>query len=61
MQAGLIQRYLGNKSSISDEIVSVVRSIADPGDLVVDAFSGSLAVSFALRKAGLPVAPSAVA
>jgi adenine-specific DNA methylase len=58
MQAGLIQRYLGNKSSISDEIVSVVRSIADPGDLVVDAFSGSLAVSFALRKAGLQVAPN---
>jgi adenine-specific DNA methylase len=58
MQAGLIQRYLGNKSSISDEIVGVVRSIADPGDLVVDAFSGSLAVSFALRKAGLQVAPN---
>jgi adenine-specific DNA-methyltransferase len=58
MQTGLIQRYLGNKSSISDEIVSVVRAIASPGDLVVDAFSGSLAVSFALRKAGLQVAPN---
>ncbi|WP_406240096.1 DNA adenine methylase (plasmid) [Acetobacter orientalis] len=56
MQVGLIQRYLGNKSSISNEIVSAVRSVASPGDLIVDAFSGSLAVSTSLRNAGFEVA-----
>ena len=55
MQVGLIQRYLGNKSSIAHEIVSAVRSVARPGDLVVDAFSGSLAVSTSLRQAGFEV------
>lgn len=55
MQVGLIQRYLGNKSSIAPDIVALVRSIAEPGDTVVDAFSGSLAATFALRQAGLRV------
>lgn len=55
MQAGLIQRYLGNKSAIADDIVAMVREFAEPGDIVVDAFSGSLAASFALRQAGLRV------
>ncbi len=52
----LIQRYLGNKSAIADDIVQVVRQLAKPGDLVFDAFSGTLAVSAALRKAGFRVA-----
>lgn len=55
MQVGLIQRYLGNKSAIAPEIVETVRSIAKPGDLVVDGFSGSLAVSAELRGAGFTV------
>lgn len=55
MQVGLIQRYLGNKSSIADEIVSVVRGLTEPGDVVVDAFGGSLAAGFAMRRAGLSV------
>ncbi len=58
MQAGLIQRYLGNKSVMGDDIVSAVRELADPGDHVVDAFSGSLAATFALRKAGFNVIPN---
>jgi adenine-specific DNA-methyltransferase len=56
MQTTLIQRYLGNKSLISEEIVSLVRELASPGELVFDAFSGSLAVSAALRAAGFEVA-----
>lgn len=58
MQAGLIQRYLGNKSAIADELVAAVRCLAEPGDVVVDAFSGSLAATFALRRAGFSVAPN---
>jgi adenine-specific DNA-methyltransferase len=56
MQTTLIQRYLGNKSNISQEIVDLVRKVALPGDLVFDAFSGSLAVSASLRSAGFEVA-----
>lgn len=56
MQTTLIQRYLGNKSNISQAIVGLVQSVASPGDLVFDAFSGSLAVSAALRSAGFEVA-----
>lgn len=52
----MIQRYLGNKSAIADDIVSVVKDIAKPGDLVFDAFSGSLAVSRAVKAAGFRVA-----
>ena len=56
MQTTLIQRYLGNKSLISREIVELVQRFAQPGDLVFDAFSGSLAVSASLRAAGFEVA-----
>lgn len=52
----LIQRYLGNKGSITSEIVEVIASVAKPNDLVFDAFAGSLAVSVALRNAGFQVA-----
>lgn len=58
MQVGLIQRYLGNKSSIAADIVALVRSLSEPGDTVVDAFSGSLAATFAMRQAGLRVVPN---
>lgn len=56
MQIGLIQRYLGNKSTIAKEIIEAIGEFARPGDLVVDAFSGSLAVSASLRQAGYRVA-----
>jgi adenine-specific DNA-methyltransferase len=52
----MIQRYLGNKSAIADDIVAIVQGVAAPGDLVFDAFSGSLAVSRALKGAGFRVA-----
>jgi adenine-specific DNA-methyltransferase len=56
MQTTLIQRYLGNKSNISQEIVDLIQTVASPGELVFDAFSGSLAVSAALRSAGFEIA-----
>lgn len=56
MRDTLIQRYLGNKSPIVDDIVRVIKQIAAPGDLIFDAFSGTLAVSAALRDAGFRIA-----
>ena len=56
MQERLIQRYLGNKAPITDAILGAVRDLARPGDLVFDAFSGTLSVAASLRKAGFCVA-----
>lgn len=56
MQEALIQRYLGNKSSISSNIIALIKQVTEPGSLVFDAFSGSLAVSTAIRSAGFEVA-----
>lgn len=51
----MLQRYLGNKSSLAPDIIKVIDSVATPGSRVCDAFAGSLAVSFALKKAGYVV------
>lgn len=56
MQDRLIQRYLGNKSPIAPSIVSEIKKLAVPGDLIFDAFSGTLSVSASLREAGFCVA-----
>lgn len=56
MSSSLIQRYLGNKSPIVDTIVGYAEKLLEPGSLIFDAFSGSLAVSAALRGAGFRVA-----
>ena len=48
----MLQRYLGNKSTLTRDIVGIVQDLALPGERVCDAFSGSLAVSLALRRAG---------
>jgi adenine-specific DNA-methyltransferase len=52
----MINRYLGNKTVLLDEILEAIGEAAEPGDLVCDAFSGSLAVSLALKRAGYRVA-----
>ncbi len=52
----MLNRYIGNKSVIMPEILDVVGGRAAPGSLVCDAFSGSLAVSLALKRAGYRVA-----
>ena len=56
MQDRLIQRYLGNKSPLADRIVSEINVFASPGDLVFDAFAGTLTVSAALKNSGFRVA-----
>jgi adenine-specific DNA-methyltransferase len=50
MQAIVLQRYLGNKGKLIDDIIEVIGSLAKPGDTVFDAFSGTLSVSMALKR-----------
>lgn len=51
----MLARYLGSKQSILTPLLEAVGSLCDPGDHVVDAFSGSLAVSLGLKRAGYRV------
>ncbi len=51
----MLARYLGNKTAILGPLVDTVREHAAPGSHVVDAFSGSLAVSMGLKTHGLRV------
>lgn len=51
----MLQRYLGNKTSLTSEIVRLVSELCPLGSHVCDAFAGSLAVSVALRRAGYRV------
>lgn len=52
----MLNRYIGNKRAILQEILDVIAPYARPGALVCDAFSGSLAVSLALKSSGYRVA-----
>jgi adenine-specific DNA-methyltransferase len=52
----MLSRYIGNKRVMLTEILDAVGNRVDPGGLVCDAFSGSLAVSLALKRAGYRVA-----
>jgi adenine-specific DNA-methyltransferase len=56
----MIQRYLGNKSPLVGDIASIVGELARPGELIFDAFSGTLAVSLALKARGYRVAANDV-
>ncbi|MDX6634258.1 MAG: adenine-specific DNA-methyltransferase [Solirubrobacterales bacterium] len=56
----MISRYLGNKNVILDEILEAVGERAEPGDLVCDVFSGSLSVSYGLKRSGYRVAANDV-
>jgi adenine-specific DNA-methyltransferase len=51
----VIQRYLGNKSSIIEPILTEVGKLCNRGDWVCDIFSGTLAVSMALKRRGYRV------
>lgn len=51
----LLSRYLGNKAVLLDRILGVTATRCQPGDRVLDAFSGSLAVSIAYKRAGYRV------
>lgn len=51
----LLSRYLGNKAVLLDQILSATATRCEPGDRVMDAFSGSLAVAMAFKRAGYRV------
>jgi len=51
----VIQRYLGNKNSIIESIITEVQKLCKPGDLICDIFSGTLSVSMALKRNGFSV------
>jgi adenine-specific DNA-methyltransferase len=52
----MLNRYLGNKTVLLEEILDAVGTFAQPGAWVCDIFSGSLAVSLALKRTGYRVA-----
>ncbi len=56
----MLSRYIGNKSVILPDLLEAIGRHAAPGDLVCDVFSGSLAVSLALKRAGYRVAANDV-
>ncbi len=51
----MIQRYLGNKNSIADNILREVGRFCQPGDTVCDIFSGTISMSMALKMNGYRV------
>jgi|SRR5579872_1301710 len=51
----LLNRYLGNKSDLIPPLTALVAEYCQPGDAIFDAFSGSLAVSMALKRRGYRV------
>ncbi len=51
----MLARYLGSKTSILDPLVATIGEHAAPGAHIVDAFSGSLSVSMALKVHGFRV------
>lgn len=51
----MLARYIGSKQKILPSLLKETSRHCAPGDHVVDAFSGSLAVSLALKKAGYRV------
>jgi len=56
----LLSRYIGNKTDLLGSITDVIGRHAAPGDLVCDIFSGTLAVSIALKRQGYRVASNDV-
>ena len=51
----LLSRYLGNKAALLRPILDITATRCQPGDRVLDAFAGSLAVSMAYKNAGYVV------
>lgn len=51
----MINRYLGNKTDLLSPIMEVIHQSCPPGSTVCDIFSGTLAVSFELKKQGYNV------
>ena len=51
----MINRYIGSKQQIIDPLLQEIATHADPGDHVVDIFSGSITVALAMKGAGYRV------
>lgn len=51
----MLARYIGNKTAVLGPLMNSIRGYAEPGEHVVDAFSGSLAVSMAMKAQGYRV------
>lgn len=51
----MLARYLGNKQAIMDPLLATIGEYCNPGDHVVDIFSGSVAVSMGLKRQGYRV------
>lgn len=56
----MIQRYLGNKYTLADAIVRTARNYAPAGSLICDAFTGTLAIALAMKRADYRVAANDV-
>lgn len=56
----MLNRYIGNKKAILDPLMEVVTGLAEPGQMVCDIFSGTLAVSLELKRRGYAVASNDV-
>lgn len=42
-------RYMGNKGKLLDDIVPVIESLTNPGDIICDIMAGTNAISYALK------------
>lgn len=51
----MIQRYLGNKNSIAENIIHEISRYCKTGDIVCDIFSGTTSMSMALKSHGFKV------
>lgn len=51
----MLQRYLGNKSSLNADIVRIIQTLAPRGAHICDAFAGSISVGVALKRQGFRV------
>ncbi|WP_447586526.1 DNA adenine methylase [Pseudoxanthomonas mexicana] len=56
----MLQRYLGNKSTLNADIVRIIQEIAPAGAHVCDAFAGSISVGAALKRSGYRVSSNDV-
>src|SRR4051794_6339105 len=52
----MLNRFIGNKKPILQPLLHEIEQLATPDDLVCDIFSGTLAVSLALKSRGFRVA-----
>ena len=48
----MIQRYLGNKNSLTEYIIREIDRFCKPGEVICDIFSGTVSMSMALKANG---------